>query len=88
MHITIAPKTFYEIDSAIDEKIDVQNLSEYEINYIGSDGQPTLTGGYLTEGFILKPLDIFRVERKDLRKCWLYNAGHADVKVEIFEVLI
>ena len=80
MHVTIEPKDFYEIDY----DTDVQNLSENaNFFYVESVGQPVLTNGYLTNGFTLKPLDIFRFLNDSTENCWLYNPSHVAVRAQV-----
>ena len=83
MHTTINSKQFLEI--GVDS--DVQNLSDTNIYYTESITQPPLTNGYLTDGYLLPPLKIFKFEitsEDDPNlKCWVYNPNFDAVKVQV-----
>lgn len=83
MHQTIASKEFLSI--AVDSSI--QNLGDENIFYTESVLEPTLIDNYLTNGYLLRPLDIFKFEKlatdDPLLKVWLYNPTNDPIKVQV-----
>lgn len=83
MHATINTKEFL----AIDTDSSIQNLSDENIFYTESVLEPALVDNYLTDGYLLKPLDIFKFEilvsDDPALKCWLYNPTNDSVQVQI-----
>lgn len=80
MHVTLESKDFYEVtDSTC-----IQNLSDdHNIMYVESDGQPTLTNGYLTSSYILLSYGKVRFTKDGAENLWIYNHSPFQVQVQV-----